>query len=90
MGWACQFAKLVNFVGLCRLLACWVQVSVMSGLEDRTVLPLEVSCHGNSRRSATGSSRDSVKSMDSSDGSQARLERVHDSRMRCRQDVNKL
>ncbi|MPC57353.1 hypothetical protein E2C01_051332 [Portunus trituberculatus] len=63
-------------------------MSIMSGLEDRTALPPKVSCHGNSR-SATGSSIDSVRSMDSSDDSQARLERVHDSRIRRRQDVNK-
>ncbi|MPC49744.1 hypothetical protein E2C01_043556 [Portunus trituberculatus] len=61
----------------------------LAGLEDCTALPPEVSCHGNSRRSATGSSRDSMRSMDSLDDSQARLERVHDSRMRRRQDVNK-
>ncbi|MPC73306.1 hypothetical protein E2C01_067630 [Portunus trituberculatus] len=61
----------------------------MSGLDDRTALSPEVSCHGNSRRSATGSSRVSVRSMDSSDDSQARLERVHNSQMRHLQDVNK-
>ncbi|MPD04021.1 hypothetical protein E2C01_099689 [Portunus trituberculatus] len=62
----------------------------MLGLEDRTALTPEVSCHGNSRKSATGSSRDSVRSMDSLDDSQARLERVHDSWIRRRQDVNKM
>ncbi|MPC70661.1 hypothetical protein E2C01_064916 [Portunus trituberculatus] len=54
---ATAFVKHVHFLIL------WLDLwsAVMSGLEDCTALPPEVSCYGTSRKSTSRSSRDGVK-----------------------------